>query len=112
MHLCPHCEAVWNAEGVRIDPHRRRASWRGGEVQVKGKQARLLAALASTPGRVVARDRIVDALWGDQTDGGPLGAHRVLYEHIRSLRRRLAGAGFPGSIVNHHGVGYELVLIH
>jgi len=47
------------------------------------KERALLAVLAFGGGRPVARDRIIDALWGEQLPGSPDGALRA---HIRRVR--------------------------
>ncbi len=51
-------------------------------------------------------ERLIFCLWGQDADGGPLCAHRIIHLHISHLRKRLR----PGwRIVNRHGQAYELV---
>lgn len=61
----------------------------------------ILELLTATPGRVVTRDRIVDAVW----DGGEVGAN-ALEQHIAGLRRRLEEAGEPRIVHTARGHGY------
>jgi DNA-binding response OmpR family regulator len=110
MHVCPHCEAAWNREGLRVDTARKSAVWSGGRVTLTPAQSRIMASLATSAGRVVRREALIDAVWGDDEDGGPDDARKSVYVHVCQLRRRLAALQFPGRIVNHHGVGYELKL--
>jgi DNA-binding SARP family transcriptional activator len=53
-----------------------------------GKQREILALLLLNAGEVVARDRLVDALWGEAP---PPNAVKALQVHIAQLRRALAG---------------------
>ncbi len=51
-------------------------------------------------------ERLIHCVWGQDPDGGPLCAHRIIHLHICRLRQRLR----PGwSIRNIHGQAYELV---
>jgi DNA-binding SARP family transcriptional activator len=65
------------------------------------QRARLLAALDS--GAIVSRYRLIDALWGDDPEGGPDDARTVLKQHIWKLRQ-LYGC----EIVANYTRGYEL----
>ena len=69
-----------------------------------------MAQLARANGNVVRRERLVDAAWGHDVDGGPDSALRAIYVHMAHLRKRLRRAGFPGRIENVWGVGYGLKL--
>ncbi len=110
LHVCPRCEARWNSDGLHIDPARKCAAWPGGQVRLTRMQSRLLSSLARATGRVVQRDALIDAGWGDDECGGPDGVTQALYAHMSSLRTRLARAGFPGRIKSVWGIGYELTL--
>jgi predicted ATPase/DNA-binding SARP family transcriptional activator len=67
-----------------------------------GKQVALLCCLLMAGGEIVSRDRLVDALWGDQP---PPTAGNALQVHVHALRRRLG----PDRIVT-EGPGYRLHL--
>ncbi len=66
---------------------------------------RILAALAISPGRVLSRIQLLDAL-GETYEG----YERTIDVHIKNLRRKLkaAGAGKGCSIATVHGLGYKL----
>ena len=51
-----------------------------------GKQVALLACLLVAGGEIVSRDRLIDALWGEQP---PAAAVNALQVHVHGLRRRL-----------------------
>jgi DNA-binding SARP family transcriptional activator len=67
-----------------------------------GKQVALLACLLVARGEVVSRDRLIDALWGEQP---PAAAVNALQVHVHGLRRRLG----PERI-ELDGPGYRLCL--
>ena len=107
--VCPKCETRWTA-GVSVDPARHAVSWDGRTVALKRMEARLLGALVGGYGRVVSREALVAALWGDDPDGGPECAMNGISVLMHGLRRRLASAGFPGAVRTWPRSGYELVL--
>ncbi|MEE2039444.1 BTAD domain-containing putative transcriptional regulator [Nocardiopsis sp. CT-R113] len=65
------------------------------------KRRTVLAALLLRPNTVVADDRLIDLVWGDDP---PRSARPQLQVHIHELRKRLG----TGTIVR-HSYGYELV---
>ena len=78
----------------------------GREVALGGQRPRaLFAVLALMGGRVVAIDRLIDELWGEEP---PARARDSLQMHVSRLRKRLAEAGADrGRLLNHAG-GYLL----
>ena len=76
----------------------------GREVHVAGShRRRLLALLASRPGRMLSVDAIIDALWGEDP---PPTAGKTVQSHVVRLRRSLAAADAE-LIETVHG-GYRL----
>jgi DNA-binding SARP family transcriptional activator/pimeloyl-ACP methyl ester carboxylesterase len=65
-----------------------------------GKQRALLAILLLSANRVVARDSIVDHLWGDSV---PASARKLVSIHVSNLRKAL-----PESRLRTRAPGYEL----
>jgi len=61
----------------------------------------ILELLAATPGRVITRERMVDAVW-DDVEVGP----NALEQHVAGLRRRLEVDGAPRVVHTVRGVGY------
>jgi two-component system, OmpR family, response regulator RegX3 len=67
------------------------------------KEFEVLEALASERGRIVARERLLDEIWGiTWTDS------KTLDQHIRRLRRKLEEVDGAPSIETVRGVGYRL----
>lgn len=78
---------------------------RGGEpVQLGPTEFRLLQFLMSHPGRVFARDEVIDALWGPRANIEP----RTLDVHVGRLRKALGDDAAPGLIRTVRGAGYVL----
>ena len=95
------------ASPLEIDEAAYRARLQGRELDLTPVEFRLLAALASAPGRAYSRDQLLDRL---HHDGRALN-DRTVDSHIRNLRRKLEQAR-PGAdpIRSIYGVGYRLEL--
>jgi DNA-binding SARP family transcriptional activator/tetratricopeptide (TPR) repeat protein len=78
-------------------------AWRGDVSLELGSAHRrtVFAVLASSPGSVVSREEIVDAVWGDVP---PASANGSIYTYISSLRHVLGGREILESV----GSGYSL----
>ncbi|MEU6731560.1 BTAD domain-containing putative transcriptional regulator [Nonomuraea wenchangensis] len=66
------------------------------------KPRALFAALLLDPGRVVTRERLIDAIWGADP---PPTAKALLHTYVASLRRAFGDAGSASVIVSHRA-GY------
>ncbi len=75
----------------------------GQPIAVRGRVDRvILAALLLEPGRVVSRDRLIEAVWGDDP---PETAPNAIQVHISKLRKLLGDAGGSGERAPHQGTG-------
>ncbi|HEV7470730.1 MAG TPA: response regulator transcription factor [Pseudonocardia sp.] len=86
---------------VEVDLSRRSVTVAGVPVTLARKEFDLLAALARREGAVVARDELLDEVWGSVD----ASARRTLEAHVGLVRSKL---GRPGAIVTVRGVGYRL----
>ncbi|MEE8319036.1 MAG: response regulator transcription factor [Dehalococcoidales bacterium] len=88
-----------------LDEARFEATCHGHPLPLTLTEFRILAALAISPGRVLSRAQLLDAL-GETYEG----YERTIDVHIKNLRRKLgaAGAGKGCSIATVHGLGYKL----
>jgi DNA-binding response OmpR family regulator len=87
--------------GLRFDAGARR-TWIGDdELHLTPTEFDLLCALASAPGQVLTRERLLAEVWG--WDGGA-GATRTVDSHVKALRAKI-GAERVRTV---HGVGYAL----
>jgi two-component system alkaline phosphatase synthesis response regulator PhoP len=87
-------------EGLQIDHERYLVIKDGEELVLPKKEFQLLVLLASKPGHVFTRDRILDRIWGNEVVVGD----RTIDVHIRKLREKLG----QESIYTVKGVGYKL----
>jgi two-component system response regulator QseB len=88
---------------LRLDPVRRRVSFRGAPVELSAREFAILETLMQEPGAVVSRDKLEDAVYGW---GAEVGSNTVEV-HLHHLRRKLE----PGLIRNVRGVGYRIALV-
>jgi len=58
--------------------------------------------------RVVPQDHIVDHIYWDSEDGGPLLGPRLVHVVVCRLRKLLPKSGIPWRIVTHYTMGYQL----
>ncbi len=66
---------------------------------------RLLALLASQPGRVYSRDQLMDRIYVD----GRVVSDRTVDSHVKNLRQKLQQAGGDDEMIRSvYGVGYKL----
>ncbi|GGO72383.1 response regulator transcription factor [Nocardioides deserti] len=85
---------------LRVDPPARRV-WRGEEeVRLTPTEFDLLLCLASSPGAVVTRERLMAEVWGWAGASGT----RTVDSHVKGLRAKI-GAELVRTV---HGVGYAL----
>jgi DNA-binding response OmpR family regulator len=86
---------------LELDARSRRVSVEGREVDLTPKEFDLLALLASDPGAVFSRSRILEEVW--QTTW--FGSAKTIDVHVAALRKKL---GDPSWITTVRGVGLRL----
>ncbi len=85
--------------GIRIDRESYLVIKDGREINLPRKEFELLSLLASKPGKVFAREEILNRVWGDEVVVGD----RTIDVHIRKLREKI-GEDFIRTV---KGVGYK-----
>ncbi|WP_272976101.1 MULTISPECIES: response regulator transcription factor [Deinococcus] len=91
-------------EGLRVDPVTRTASLAGQALDLSALEFDLLYELARAPGRVFARNELIQRVWGEDFPG----VDRVVDVHMVSLRKHLGESGqSPRFIHAVRGVGYR-----
>jgi DNA-binding response OmpR family regulator len=89
---------------VRIDLARRNVEVDGRDVQLTYVEFELLRLLASNPGVVFSRQRLLEALWG----GSDYREPRTIDVHVRHLREKLEpDPAEPQWILTVRGAGYR-----
>lgn len=84
---------------ITLDEKRYTLTINGIEHTLPRKEFEILRLLCSSPGHIVSRRDIFEAVWGDDIIVGD----RTLDVHIRRLRRKLGNE----RIVTHKGVGFK-----
>ncbi|MEV0090966.1 BTAD domain-containing putative transcriptional regulator [Streptomyces sp. NPDC050738] len=83
-------------------------AWRDGAPLNLGpvRQQAVLAALLLRPGRLVSREQLLDAVWGDSPPGS---GHKVLPSYVYAVRRSLdeEGVGPAASLIRGERGGYR-----
>ena len=95
------------ANGLALDEERHVATLDGRPLDLTPVEFRLLRALASTPGRVFSRDKLLEHLYADHR----VVTDRTVDAHVKNLRRKLEDVR-PGQelVRSIYGVGYKLEL--
>jgi DNA-binding response OmpR family regulator len=76
-------------------------------LHLRPKELRLLALLATHPGRVYTRRQLLDRVWGADHEGDP----RTIDVHVAWLRAKLeSDPDRPARLVTVRGIGYRLDL--
>ena len=89
--------------GLMIDPQRRIVTVDDAEIALTPLEFEILLVLAREPGVVLARDQLMDRVWGYRDYAGG----RVVDSHVARIRRKLGEDGNePRFIRTVHGVGY------
>jgi len=98
-------EEVLERDGITIDTRKRRVEVVGPEgVELTAKEFDLLFVLASNPGIVLSRERLMEKVWGYEY----IGDTRTVDVYIRHLREKLAdNVENPRFIETVRGVGYR-----
>jgi two-component system response regulator BaeR len=89
---------------LEVDEARRIITWDRRPIPLTRVEFRLLALLASHPGTVFSRTRLLDHMHDDLRDV----SDRVTDSHIKNLRRKLEAMGAVGHhVASVYGVGYR-----
>src|SRR3954470_5632368 len=97
----PAAGTLIESQGVTIDRHGHRALFRGEELPLTPTEFRLLEVLLRQAGRAFTRYELMDAAIGEDA----VVLERTIDVHIKSLRKKLGGAGELIETVR--GVGYR-----
>ncbi len=92
-----------NVNGITINPRAGEVVQNGVKIELKPMEFKLLLMLAKYPNIIFSRDRLLNAVWGEEF----FGETRTVDNHIAILRKKLGWSKF---IVTAHRMGYKLVL--
>jgi two-component system catabolic regulation response regulator CreB len=90
---------------IQVDVDRRQATVDGRPLNLSKTEFDLLACLASAPGRVFTRERLLDRVWGDDA----AVTDRTVDAHLKAVRRKLVATGADADLIETvRGVGYRV----
>lgn len=91
--------------GLAIDEEAFTATVDGHDLDLTPVEFRLLALLASQPGRVFSRNQMMDSIYVD----GRVVSDRTVDSHVKNLRRKIQEAAGSGDMIRSiYGIGYKL----
>lgn len=94
-----------NYRGLVIENEKFSATLHGAALDLTPVEFRMLALLASQPGRVFSRDQLMDKIYLD----GRVVSDRTVDSHIKNLRQKLHELIGPDELIRSiYGVGYKL----
>lgn len=92
--------------GLMVDEERFEASIDNRKLDLTPVEFRLLAFLASQPGRVFSRDQLMSRIYED----GRVVSDRTVDSHIKNLRQKIHGCASNDEMIQSiYGVGYKLI---
>ena len=92
---------------LTIDTEGCRVLKNGREIGLTAREFEILRYLAENPGRVISRERLYEAVWGEDS----FGCDNTMMVHIRHLREKLEdNPAEPQYIITMKGLGYKLVI--
>ena len=96
--------AIFALGSAQIDRKRFTAKVGGSTTTLTARELKLAEVFAAHAGEVLARDALLNAVWGIDY----LGTTRTLDQHVAQLRKKIeAKADESSCIVTVHGVGYR-----
>ncbi len=101
--LTEHVQQL-QADGLIMDLNRRTVQYQDIEIILTYKEFELLAYLMRNRGTAIARDRLLEEVWGFLYEGET----RTVDAHIKTLRQKLDAAGCQNLIQTIRGYGYKI----
>lgn len=92
---------------LEMNKRKHLTKFKGSEVTLTPSEFNLLYALAETPGTLLARDRLLDAMYPETR----FVTDRTVDTHLKNLRRKLEAVGAPTNLIaSAYKLGYRLDL--
>lgn len=92
---------------VTIHPDTFRVEAAGTPVELNRKEYDILLYLANRRGRLIEKQALAEAVWGDDIDQAD--SFDFIYAQIKNLRKRLKAAGADIEVKTVYGFGYKLM---
>lgn len=105
MNRSPLADQTITSGNLMVYPERYEAKLKGVMLQLRPKEFELLLYFIRRPGIVVARNDLMDEVWGYDYVGG----QRTVDVHVSSLRKKMEAIQPWPRIEPVHGIGYKFV---
>lgn len=105
-----HREGAYNVLQIRnvcVHTDKFKVEIDGNPLDLSRKEYDILVYFMSRPGRLVEKQMLAEAVWGDYIDGAD--NFDFIYAQMKNLRKRLKAAGAQIEIKTVYGFGYKLV---
>lgn len=91
---------------LTIDPQGCRVLKERKEIELTAREFEILNFMAQNIGRVISRERLYEAVWGEDS----FGCDNTIMVHIRHLREKIeSNPTYPEYLITMKGLGYKLV---
>lgn len=102
----PMQERIMKIGELTIEPDSCRTIMEGKELELTAREFGILQYLAENKGRIISRERLYEAVWGEDS----YGCDNTIMVHIRHLREKLEiNPASPVYLITIKGLGYKLV---
>jgi two-component system alkaline phosphatase synthesis response regulator PhoP len=105
-NVVPSIDKTISIGNLVLYPERYVVKLKGVTLQLRPKEFELLQYFMIRPGIVVARNELMDEVWGYDYIGG----QRTVDVHVSSLRKKMEAVQPWPRIEPVHGIGYKLIL--
>jgi two-component system response regulator BaeR len=96
--------ATMRVQGLVLDDHRYRATLHGHDLELTAVEFKLLQFLAANPGRIYARQQLMDKIYLDER----VVSDRTIDSHVKKLRRKIEAIDPKTKLIHSvYGVGYR-----
>ncbi len=104
MEPAPELPPMFTLGAAEVDRRKFTAAIAGRSSPLTAREMKLAEVLAAHPGEVLARDALLNAVWGVDYSG----TTRTLDQHVAQLRKKIeADPETPRTIATVHGIGYR-----
>lgn len=93
---------------VKVNPHSFDVWVDDAKVDLTRKEFDLLLYFLQRPNRIVSKNMLAEAIWGDHFDD--VDNYDFVYAQIKNLRKRLTALNTNIEIVAVYGMGYKLIM--
>lgn len=101
-------ETVIRVGNIEVKPDTFQASVEGKLLELGRKEYDILLYFLNRPGRLVSKNTLAEAVWGDHID--QVDNFDFIYAQMKNLRKHLKEAGATPEIKSVYGIGYKLVV--